>query len=533
MGEPSVSSEQNATGQELPDKIFNDPIHGTIKMHPLLVKIIDTPQFQRLRHIKQLSFGYWVYPGACHNRFEHSLGVCHLAGELAKTLRESQPELNITKEDILCVQIAGLCHDLGHGPFSHLYDDLLKEVCKNADKMDLKHETRSVKMFEHLVEDTENKLKPVMEEHDLKEDDRKFISELIQGLDENSNGSRGPGKKFLYDIVANSRNGVDVDKWDYLARDCYYLGVQNNFDYRRFLRFARVCSVDGEMQICTRDKEAQNLYDMFATRKSLHCKAFQHRVVNVIKIMVIDALKKADDFVEIAGSGGKKFSITKAISDMEAYTKLTDHIFEQILYSSKEELKDSKEILMKIVKHQHYKFVGQIFLETEKKPLEMINELVELDTGKKLQKSDFSVIAVAIGYGKKKKNLINGFNFYSKDDPKKAKRIELDQVGAIPEKSEEYLIQVFWKGNEDLKKAKDCFEDWKKNYKSLPEENKRLKLQINDLKAENEMLRQENEMRQKKEMLRQKKEMLRQENEMLRQENEMRQKKEMLRQENE
>uniref|UniRef100_A0AAY4CH50 HD domain-containing protein n=1 Tax=Denticeps clupeoides TaxID=299321 RepID=A0AAY4CH50_9TELE len=384
-------------------------------MHPLLVKIIDTPQFQRLRHIKQLSFGYWVYPGACHNRFEHSLGVCHLAGELAKTLRESQPELNITKEDILCVQIAGLCHDLGHGPFSHLYDDLLKEVCKNADKMDLKHETRSVKMFEHLVEDTENKLKPVMEEHDLKEDDRKFISELIQGLDENSNvnfnilsapqGSRGPGKKFLYDIVANSRNGVDVDKWDYLARDCYYLGVQNNFDYRRFLRFARVCSVDGEMQICTRDKEAQNLYDMFATRKSLHCKAFQHRVVNVIKIMVIDALKKADDFVEIAGSGGKKFSITKAISDMEAYTKLTDHIFEQILYSSKEELKDSKEILMKIVKHQHYKFVGQIFLETEKKPL-----------------------AVAIGYGKKKKNLINGFNFYSKDDPKKAKRIELDQV---------------------------------------------------------------------------------------------------------
>ncbi|XP_016118316.1 deoxynucleoside triphosphate triphosphohydrolase SAMHD1-like [Sinocyclocheilus grahami] len=94
-------------------KIFNDPIHGHIELHPLLVKITDTPQFQRLRRIKQLGGTYLVYPGASHNRFEHSLGVAYLSGRLVKVLHDNQPELKITKQDFLCVQITGLCHDLG------------------------------------------------------------------------------------------------------------------------------------------------------------------------------------------------------------------------------------------------------------------------------------------------------------------------------------------------------------------------------------------------------------------------------------
>ncbi|XP_062566994.1 deoxynucleoside triphosphate triphosphohydrolase SAMHD1-like [Saccostrea cucullata] len=101
-------------------KIVNDPIHGHFEIHPLCVKIIDTQQFQRLRYLKQLGAKYYVYPGASHNRFEHSLGVCYLAGEFVSMLRKRQPELNISDNDILCVQIAGLCHDLGIISMSHL-----------------------------------------------------------------------------------------------------------------------------------------------------------------------------------------------------------------------------------------------------------------------------------------------------------------------------------------------------------------------------------------------------------------------------
>lgn len=128
-------------------QVLNDPIHGHIEIHPLCVKIMDTPQFQRLRYLKQLGGAYFVYPGASHNRFEHSLGcvswhwntdntinldnyceiliclinnilhlffrVCHLAWQLVTSLKDRQPELEISEPDILCVKIAGLCHDLG------------------------------------------------------------------------------------------------------------------------------------------------------------------------------------------------------------------------------------------------------------------------------------------------------------------------------------------------------------------------------------------------------------------------------------
>uniref|UniRef100_A0A8C2BK69 HD/PDEase domain-containing protein n=1 Tax=Cyprinus carpio TaxID=7962 RepID=A0A8C2BK69_CYPCA len=247
-------------------KVVNDSIHGHIELHPLLVKIIDTPQFQRLRHIKQLGGAYWVFPGASHNRFEHSIGVAYLAGCMVKSLQEKQPELHITNRDILCVTIAGLCHDLGHGPFSHLFDK--KFIPAVQSDANWKHEDASVNMFCHMVE--ENNLEPLMVSYGLDmENDLTFIDELIKGVDTKEKDwpakGRTEDKAFLYEIVANKRNSIDVDKWDYFARDCHYLGISKSFDHQRLLKFARVCKVeidDGSnnaekpkrLSICYRDK---------------------------------------------------------------------------------------------------------------------------------------------------------------------------------------------------------------------------------------------------------------------------------------
>lgn len=165
----------------LQGKMFNDPIHGHIEIHPLCVKIIDTPQFQRLRSIKQLGGTYFVYPGASHNRFEHSIGVCHLAGQFVSALSARQPELDIDDDDVLCVQIAGLCHDLGHGPFSHMFD---KRFLPRFG-IKTKHEFLTVQMLKHLIE--ENEIEAEFEKYidgDL-EKFKTFIFELIEGASKN------------------------------------------------------------------------------------------------------------------------------------------------------------------------------------------------------------------------------------------------------------------------------------------------------------------------------------------------------------
>ena len=86
---------------------------------PVAMLVIDTPQFQRLRYIKQLGNSYLVFPGATHCRFQHSLGVGHLAAKFAKALKDRKPDM-IDKKDIDCVMIAGLCHDLGTFHFTHV-----------------------------------------------------------------------------------------------------------------------------------------------------------------------------------------------------------------------------------------------------------------------------------------------------------------------------------------------------------------------------------------------------------------------------
>ncbi|KAM6458183.1 deoxynucleoside triphosphate triphosphohydrolase SAMHD1 isoform 1-T1 [Liasis olivaceus] len=458
-------------------KVFNDPIHGHIEMHPLLVRIIDTPQFQRLRYIKQLGGSYYVFPGATHNRFEHSLGVSHLAGRLVQALQERQPELCIDQRDILCVQIAGLCHDLGHGPFSHMFDGRFIPLARPGLKW--KHEQASVQMFEHLI--TSNELRPVMEYYGLKlDEDIDFIKEQIEGpIMENSVDSkwfyhgRSKEKSFLYEIVTNKTSGIDVDKWDYFARDCHHLGIQNNFDYERFIKFARVCQVGKTMPICTRDKEVGNLYDMFHTRNCLHRRAYQHKVGNIIETMITDAFLKADPYIKIKGSGGKLYRISTALEDMEAYTKLTDEIFLQILHSDEPELSDARNILCKIERRDLFKFLGETQppegKEIKKEEYDGLSaEIVNskpntVSQDVELKAEDFIVDVIDMDYGMKKYNPINNVRFYCKSDITRAVKITKEQVSKLlPEKFAEQIIRVYCKKKDQkiIAAATQYFVQW-------------------------------------------------------------------------
>uniref|UniRef100_A0A8C4V0Y6 Deoxynucleoside triphosphate triphosphohydrolase SAMHD1 n=1 Tax=Falco tinnunculus TaxID=100819 RepID=A0A8C4V0Y6_FALTI len=407
--------------------------------------------------------------------------VGYLAGCVVRALKERQPELDITQRDILCVEIAGLCHDLGHGPFSHMFDGRFIPLTRPSLKW--KHETASVEMFEHLI--TSNKLEEVMKSYGLVlEEDMTFIKEQIGGPIGGATceaswpyHGRQKEKSFLYEIVANKKNGIDVDKWDYFARDCHHLGIQNNFDYKRLLKFIRVCEVENRKHICTRDKEVGNLYDMFHTRNCLHRRAYQHKIGNIIEIMITEAFQKADKFFKIEGSGGKLYQISTAIEDMEAYTKLTDNIYLEILHSSCPELKEAREILQKLERRQLYKFLGETQPE---KMMEIVknNSLAESIANSRPEKDppdvelkaeDFIIDVVRMDYGMKEQNPIDNVLFYCKADPSKAVKISKEQVSKLlPMTFAEQIIRVYCKRQDAdiVSAAKQYFIQWciKKNF---------------------------------------------------------------------
>ena len=198
-----------------------DPIHGFIRFTDREKEVIDWPEFQRLRHIKQLALTNYTYPGAVHTRFEHSLGVMELSTRMLDSLCANKDvrrkiKINIKRiglnleraKEVL--RLASLMHDIGHLPFSHGGESVLPNGKK--------HEDVSIRVIQHL--------KPELEK--LYNDDiTKYVIELIQK--ENTI----PELKLLKDIISGS---IDADRMDYLLRDSHHCGVEyGKFDYNRLI----------------------------------------------------------------------------------------------------------------------------------------------------------------------------------------------------------------------------------------------------------------------------------------------------------
>ena len=253
-------------------KQIYDPVHKFITLTPLMIKIIDTYEFQRLRDLKQLGATYFVFPSATHTRFEHSLGVCHLVDIILNELKKNQPELSITDRLIELVKIGGLIHDLGHGPFSHLYDNYVRTSCEPE------HEQRGITIFKNMV----NKYKL-----SINSDELHFICNIIEPPEQLKSN-------WLYQIVNNKINHIDVDKIDYIMRDSYHIGLQYN-DFSRLLSMIKVLDYNDNKVLAYNDKLQQDIYLLFSSRYRLHKQIYNHHAVKAFEYLLIPILKKIKD----------------------------------------------------------------------------------------------------------------------------------------------------------------------------------------------------------------------------------------------
>ncbi|KAL5636735.1 hypothetical protein ACGC1H_000640 [Rhizoctonia solani] len=396
------SSQASITLEGYP-RAYKDPVHDYVELPAALSCIVDTPQFQRLRELKQLGSAYYVFPGAAHNRFEHSLGVAHLARRMVEGLKSRQPELGIDDRDVKCVTIAGLCHDLGHGPFSHVWDNKFIPAVSPGTKWT--HEMGSEMMFNAICADYDV---------NLSADEQNFVKDLIRGRPKLSIGRVPQEKPFLFEIVANNRNGIDVDKFDYIQRDTHAVGNKMNDVTSRLIRSARVIN----NEICYADKDWYMVSQLFESRFALHKMIYNHKSCKSIELMIIDALVLADPFMHLADK----------IHNAEEYLHLNDSVLLEIERSKAPELEKSREIIHRIRTRQLYKQVDMYMfavehrdtlkLLTPEKAAEVV-KTIEMPEGADadLVAEDIAIDMTLIHLGMKDKRPVDLVKFYGKRNP--------------------------------------------------------------------------------------------------------------------
>ncbi len=248
---------------------IRDPIHGYIFMTSVEKELIDSQPGQRLRRIKQLSGAFLTYPGAEHSRFSHSLGVMHLAGLLGNHFMRMS---YIDEVDIQKIRIAGLLHDIGHGPFSHMYEEILGKY------RNMTHED----VTQWLIKNSE--LKEILTKYGYSPQD---LSKLAVGKLEK------PDKSFLNQIIASQFN---ADTMDYLIRDSHFAGVEyGKIDVHRLIN-----SIDVFDKTLAMNIDALYALEAFVIARYEMFKAvYFHRTVRAAEIMIVRAMDYANDQLEL------------------------------------------------------------------------------------------------------------------------------------------------------------------------------------------------------------------------------------------
>jgi uncharacterized protein len=256
-----------------------DPIHEFISVYNHEIQIIDSPIFQRLRRIRQLAGAHLVYPGAQHSRFEHSLGTMHIASQAASILKEKN---YLGSDEVENLRLSALLHDVGHGPFSHLFEEVLQK------KKKISHEQIGEKLI------LESEIGDLISKNGF---NKKFIGKLAFG---NSKYS------FMNEIISG---GLSADMMDYLLRDGYFTGAEHaRLDFKRIINSLAV-----HKNKLSLDKSALHSFEsMMISRYQMFKAVYFHKTVRSAEVMLLESMLLADDELGLT------------TNDLQKYVRLTD-----------------------------------------------------------------------------------------------------------------------------------------------------------------------------------------------------------------
>ncbi len=268
---------------------IRDPIHGYINITKEERELIDSVFLQRLRRIHQLAGAYLVYPGGVHSRFEHVIGTMHVAGLIGQSVADSA---GLHDDDIQEMRIAALLHDVGHGPFSHLFEEVL------AEKSDLTHEDLSQRIV------SESNISDILRRNGHQPSK---ISKLSVG--------KASGEPFKNQVIAG---GLSADMMDYLLRDAYFTGVEyGKVDIQRVIDSLDV-SPDGHLML---ERAALYAFEaLLIARYEMFKAVYFHRTVRAAELMLAHSMTLADDELHLTD-----------LSKIDRVLRLTDEVVLQQL----------------------------------------------------------------------------------------------------------------------------------------------------------------------------------------------------------
>ena len=312
-----------------------DPIHDFVRVYDNELKIIDTPIFQRLRRIRQLSGAHLIYPGAQHTRFEHSLGVMHIASMAGQVLAEKGV---VSSDDIQNLRLASLLHDIGHGPFSHLFEEIFEE------KRKISHED----LGRDIILKTE--IGDIISKNGF---DKKLITKLAFGDSK---------LQFMNEIISGV---LSADMMDYLLRDGYFTGAEHaKIDHHRLTH-----SLDVYKNKLALDKSSLvNFETMMISRYQMFKAVYFHKTVRAGEVMLLEAMDLAEGELGLSSM------------NLDEYLQLSDDVILAKLLNLPEhnsKLKASKKIATNYLNRNLFKSVFESTLAGKAITKKRMHELRE------------------------------------------------------------------------------------------------------------------------------------------------------------